>query len=211
MPSRHYPDSSWAWVCMKKQLQLSRFRMTMLFIAGFPPSRSTWWCDLRIRKDRLSAWKKAHSCPHSIKTRHWEFCLSSNGKFDPRIWCITVWFYCFCINAEKWPPCLLNHTKHLNLSSPPACLGKNPSYSPMTAWKYSAKQLYRLALLLLTLESLQFLRLSNLEEIIIYSMCVASNHLDTLCIFNCWFPLYFHIKWSSFAVAKWCSHRASPF
>lgn len=60
----------------------------------------------------------------------WESCLSSNCIFDPTIWCVTMRFYCFCINAEKWPPCLLNHMKHLNMSFPLACSGKKNHIHP---------------------------------------------------------------------------------
>lgn len=179
--------------------------------------KNMWGQTKCMKEGSLPTFNKNYRC-------QWEFCLSSNCSFDPRIWCMTTRFYCFCINAEKWPPRLLNHMKHLNLSSSPACSGKKKKlHSPMTAWNYSAKQLYRLALVLLTLEYFYHLNscftTDTFKSVVIlleekkYSMCVASNHLNTaLFVSNCWFTLYFHsIKWSSLATAKWCSHRASPF
>lgn len=143
----------------------------------------------------------------------WEFYLTSNCSFDPRIQCMTEHFYCFCINTEKWPPPLLNHMKHLNLSSPPEYSAGTKSHSAMTAWNYSSKQLCRFALLLLTLEYFYHLNfcfttaasksvLILLEEMK-YNMCIASNHLNTSLFFsNCWVLLYFcSIMQLSFAVA----------
>lgn len=114
--------------------------MATWIITFFSPSLShlmvlfkNMWGPTKCKNEgSLPTFDKSYRC-------QWEFCLSSNCSFDPRIWCMTMHFYCFCINVEKWPPCLLNHMKHLNLSSPPACSeGKKNTLSPMTAWNSSA-------------------------------------------------------------------------
>lgn len=79
-----------------------------------------------LEEGSLPTFNKKYRCQR-------EFSLSSICSSDPRIWCVTTHFYCFCINAEKWPPFLLNHMKHLNQSSPPACSGKKQPNSPMAA------------------------------------------------------------------------------
>lgn len=67
-------ESSWVWGHKKEQswfLGIQWLRESHLF---FLPLLATWWCYLRMREDRLRAWKKAH-CPHSIKT------TDVNGSF----------------------------------------------------------------------------------------------------------------------------------
>lgn len=198
--------------------------MATWIITFFPPSLShlmvlfkNMWGQTKCKNEgSLPTFDKSYRC-------QWEFCLSSNCSFDPRIWCMTTHFYYFCINVEKWPPCLLNHMKHLNLSSPPACSGKKKTHFHPWLHEITLQASERLAVVLLTLEYFYHLNscfmTETLKSVLIlleemrYSMYVASNQLNTtLFVSNCWFPLYFcSIKWSSFSVAKCCSRRPSPF
>lgn len=101
----------------------------MWIVAFFPPLlshlmvlfKNMWGQTKCTEEGSLPTFNKNYRC-------QWELCLSSNCSFDPRIWCMTTLFYRFCINAEKWPPCLLNHMKRLNLSSPPACSRKKKNH-----------------------------------------------------------------------------------
>lgn len=128
------------WILMglgaqKGAVMIFRHSMTTWITFVFPPPLSHLMVLFEnargqaksLEEDSLPTFSKNYRCQR-------EFCLSSNWSSDPRIWCMTTHFYCFCINAEKWPPCLLNHMKHLNQSPPPACSGKKQSHSPMAAW-----------------------------------------------------------------------------
>lgn len=131
MPSRLFPEPSQGLGCKKEQLQIWGIQMTTWIIVFFPPPlihvmvlfKNMWGQTERMKEGSQPTLSKNYRY-------RWEFCLSSNCSFDRRIWCMTTHFYCFCINAEKWPPSLLNHMKHLNLSSPLACAGKKNHIQP---------------------------------------------------------------------------------
>lgn len=118
-------ESSWVWGHKKEQPWFLGIQMTTWITFFFPPPLSHLMVLFEnargqaksLEEGSLPTFNKNYRCQR-------EFCLSSNWSSDPRIWCMTTHFYYFCINAEKWPPCLLNHMKHLNQSSPPACSGK---------------------------------------------------------------------------------------